>query len=83
MKVLLSLGMLCLFVIPFAAGQESDQIGFPQLNSPIKLHVNESAFIESENLQITLNRIDDSRCPSDVTCIWAGEAKSPTKSHTR
>ncbi|TBR09951.1 MAG: DUF333 domain-containing protein [Candidatus Nitrosotenuis sp.] len=76
MKGLLLLGMLCLFAIPFAAGQESDQIGFPQLNLPIKLHVNESAFLESESLQITLNHIEDSRCPSDVTCIWAGEAKA-------
>lgn len=75
MKSLVLLGVLCLFAIPFAAGQESEQIGFPQLNSPIKLHVNESTFLESENLQITLNNIDDSRCPSDVTCVWAGEAK--------
>ena len=75
MKALLLLGMLCLFVIPFAAAQELDQIGFSQLNSPIKLHVNDSTFLETENLQITLNQIDDSRCPSDVTCVWAGEAK--------
>jgi putative hemolysin len=76
MKALLSFGMLCLFLIPFAASQESGQIGLSQLNSPIKLHVNESTFLESENLQITLNHMDDSRCPSDVTCVWAGEAKA-------
>ncbi|HSA98301.1 MAG TPA: DUF333 domain-containing protein [Candidatus Nitrosotenuis sp.] len=75
MKALLLLCVLCLFAIPFVAGQESDQIELPQLNSPIKLHVNESTLIESENLQITLNDIQDSRCPSDVTCVWAGEAK--------
>lgn len=76
MKALLALCMVCLSVIPFAAGQETDQITLPQLNSPIALHVNESTFLETENLQITLNNIDDSRCPADVTCIWAGEAKA-------
>ena len=75
MKALFSFVILCLFMIQFAAGQESEQMGFPQLNFPIKLHVNGSVFIESENLQITLNQIDDSRCPSDVTCIQAGDAK--------
>ena len=76
MKALLFLCMACLSVIPFAAGQESGQITLPQLNSPITLHVNESTFLETENLQITLDSIDDSRCPTDVTCIWAGEAKA-------
>lgn len=75
MRALFSLGIFLLLVIPFAAGQEPDQIRLPQLNSPIKLHVNESAFFGSDNLQITLNNIEDSRCPSHVTCIWAGEAK--------
>jgi hypothetical protein len=32
--------------------------------------------IKSENLKIQfLNVLDDSRCPSDVQCIWAGQAK--------
>jgi hypothetical protein len=29
---------------------------------------------QGEPLLVTLNQIEDSRCPSDVTCIWAGNA---------
>ena len=31
--------------------------------------------IEFEDLEIKFIKIEDSRCPSDVTCIWEGEAK--------
>lgn len=75
MKTVFSLALLCLLAIPLATAQDSDQITLPQLNSPIKLHINESTFLESESLQITVNSINDSRCPSDVTCVWEGEAK--------
>lgn len=75
MKAAFSLALLVLLAIPMAAAQGSDQITLPQLNSPIQLHLNESTFLESESLQITINHINDSRCPSDVTCVWEGEAK--------
>ena len=26
-----------------------------------------------DGLSVTLERIDDSRCPADVQCVWAGE----------
>lgn len=46
------------------------------LNIPFKLNINQTAVIGSENLKITfLNVTEDSRCPSDVQCIWEGQAK--------
>ncbi|MEW6722448.1 MAG: hypothetical protein AB1324_04250 [Candidatus Micrarchaeota archaeon] len=45
-----------------------------QLGEPFKLKLDQTAFIESENLYIKLTDIpQDSRCPSDVQCIRAGD----------
>jgi hypothetical protein len=45
------------------------------LDSEFVLQINQSAEIKSEELKITfLNVTSDSRCPSDVTCIWQGQA---------
>ncbi|MGQ4646381.1 hypothetical protein [Lyngbya aestuarii] len=37
------------------------------------LRVDESLFLEPASLEIKLLNIEDSRCPSDVQCIWAGQ----------
>lgn len=45
-----------------------------QLDQPFTLFVRQKATIE--DLQIRFISVpEDSRCPSDVTCIWAGNAK--------
>src|SRR3972149_9754011 len=47
------------------------------LDSEFVLQIDQSAEIKSEELKITfLNVTSDSRCPSDVTCIWQGQAGS-------
>lgn len=43
--------------------------------SPVTLRVNEQANF-SDGLVVTLVEINDSRCPSGVVCIWAGELSS-------
>jgi len=49
---------------------------YADLGQPFSLKLNQSAFIPSENLQILFQDVpSDSRCPSDVQCIWAGEVK--------
>ena len=41
-----------------------------------QLKVNETFLLESGGIKVQLlNVTSDSRCPSDVTCIWQGEAK--------
>ncbi|HEV8333467.1 MAG TPA: hypothetical protein VGQ22_18730 [Steroidobacteraceae bacterium] len=44
------------------------------LDAPIQLAPGESAVFDAEHLQVKFVGIDsDSRCPSDVACVWAGE----------
>lgn len=31
--------------------------------------------LDSKNISIKVSKIEDSRCPEDVVCVWAGEAK--------
>ena len=45
------------------------------LDSDFLLQFNQSAEIKSEDMKITfLNVTSDSRCASDVTCVWQGQA---------
>ena len=37
----------------------------------IKLRSGQTTSVE--NLKFTLDDVDDSRCPSDVTCVWGGQ----------
>ena len=44
------------------------------LDAPIQLAPGQSAVFDAENLAVKFVGIDtDSRCPSDVACVWAGE----------
>jgi hypothetical protein len=44
------------------------------LDAPIQLAPGESADFDAADLQVKFVGIDsDSRCPSDVACVWAGE----------
>jgi hypothetical protein len=40
------------------------------------LALGETAAVKGADARITFNKVtDDSRCPVDVTCVWAGDAK--------
>jgi hypothetical protein len=44
------------------------------LNAPIQLTPGQSAVYDAANLAVKFVAIEsDSRCPSDVACVWAGE----------
>lgn len=46
------------------------------LNQEIQLAPGEQAAYQQQALSVEFVRVvDDSRCPSDVTCVWAGEVK--------
>lgn len=45
-----------------------------RLDVPFTLGIGQSAAVEFENLTLKLINLSDSRCPSDVQCIQAGEA---------
>lgn len=66
---LIGLAIFCLIFQPtvFAASPK-DAV----LDSSFTLKIEDAVKIDSE-LQLTvLNAIEDSRCPSDVTCVWEG-----------
>jgi hypothetical protein len=44
-----------------------------QLGVPFQLGFNQTATMQE--LQIKIANLADSRCPSDVTCVWQGQAK--------
>ena len=64
--------VLSLFAVALAAcGRDGSAAA---LNAPIQLAPGQSAVFEAEKLEVQFVDIDsDSRCPSDVTCLWAGE----------
>jgi hypothetical protein len=46
-----------------------------QLGRPFKLRMGQQVTLRGERLRIRFAAVkEDSRCPSDVTCIWAGNA---------
>ena len=48
----------------------------PSLGQQFTLPVGQSVSIKGENLNIKFDKVtNDSRCPTGVQCIWAGEAK--------
>jgi hypothetical protein len=47
----------------------------PTANDLVELDEGETSTLPSFNAALTFNRkTEDSRCPIDVTCVWAGEA---------
>ncbi|MCC5605270.1 hypothetical protein LC612_00255 [Nostoc sp. CHAB 5834] len=44
------------------------------LNTPFYLKYGKKAYLPSENIEIKFSKvIEDSRCPTKVTCIWQGQ----------
>ncbi len=56
------------------AGCAPALVGEAQLDQPFTLYVRQAAQIDSLKVRF-LAVPEDSRCPSDVSCIWAGNAK--------
>jgi hypothetical protein len=52
----------------------SQEPSVPIPNTLIKVPLGESILLESYTIKF-VEVLEDSRCPKDVTCIWAGRAK--------
>jgi len=63
---IVTFSVIFLILQPAAFGAENNSLDFP-----IGLKIGETASINSE-LKMTLLDIEDSRCPSNVVCIWQG-----------
>ena len=69
-------GFISIFIIIFLIGciQPDDSVVPAELDVPFQLKINQVGIIKSENIKIFfLNVTEDSRCPSDVECIWPGQ----------
>ena len=42
------------------------------LNAPVQLAVGQSAVFKDADLKVQVVDVNDSRCPNDVACFWAG-----------
>src|SRR3990172_6842849 len=76
---LIAFGIFAIILASLGQGafaQSSEPMGIEaNLDSEFLLEVNQSAEIKSEDITVTFfNVTSDSRCPSDVTCIWQGQA---------
>src|SRR5256885_11855957 len=48
----------------------------PALNQSLDLKVGQTVSVQGTPLKVSFQSVaDDSRCPEDVTCVWAGNAK--------
>ena len=45
------------------------------LGAEFKIKNGQQAVIRGEKLHITLASVNDSRCPTGVTCVWAGDGE--------
>lgn len=66
------LAVVALLSAALAQAQESVAA---ELDSQFELKIRQQAIIESEDVTVTFVEVaGDSRCPSDVVCIWQGQA---------
>jgi hypothetical protein len=57
-------------------GQSTEPVKEVSLDEAFTIKVGEQVEIKDANLRITFNSVEeDSRCPVDVVCAWAGNAK--------
>jgi hypothetical protein len=71
------LEIISILIIIFMAGctQLESTIIPVDLDDPFQLKINQVGLIKSENVKIVfVNITEDSRCPSDVECVWEGQA---------
>ncbi|MEW5861490.1 MAG: hypothetical protein AB1861_29605 [Cyanobacteriota bacterium] len=56
--------------------QQDGKLVIAQLNREFKIGLNETAILPAENIWVKFTQVtEDSRCPVNVQCIWAGRAK--------
>ena len=53
--------------------QQPSEINFAKLDTEISLYIGESVIINDHGITLKfVDVLDDSRCPSDVECVWEG-----------
>ena len=66
--------LLIIFMLTGACTEENLTVPTVSLGNKIEAHYeSEEAYQESPKMKIT--KIEDSRCPKNVTCVWMGSVK--------
>ncbi len=61
--------------VEFSVFEDSTERVPAEFGTPFNLKINQTAFIESENIKIKFVDVtEDSRCPTGVVCVWEGQA---------
>jgi hypothetical protein len=73
--------VLILFLFaPALAGPARDDVKRVVLNQEFEIKVGEEVLVGKADLKVSFEAVtNDSRCPVDVTCVWAGNAKVALK----
>jgi hypothetical protein len=74
---MLRLMTLPLFLAACASSGSNDPTSAPTpaVNEEFTLSPGQTATVNGTNVRLTFDRVsEDSRCPTDVTCIWEGDA---------
>jgi len=72
-RYFLWLSIITILILPLAACGNTPAEVYADPGEEFSLSIGQSATIKGQSLRITFEDvIEDSRCPSDVTCIWAG-----------
>jgi hypothetical protein len=79
-RYFLWLSIITILVLPLVACGNTHPKVYADLGQEFSLSLGQTATINGQALQITFEDvIEDSRCPSDVTCIWAGRVSCVIK----
>ena len=70
-KSLFFIALLGVFV---SCEKEEQPVSFG-LGDEVEFKMGQTVYSENNDLSLEILDINDSRCPSDVVCIWQGEAK--------
>ncbi len=68
--------LLCLVAGLWLRGCSAPEPSSVQLGQPFTLSINQPAQLSAKGLNLTFQDVlEDSRCPSNVQCAWAGQAR--------
>jgi uncharacterized Zn finger protein len=74
--IIINLVLLALFALGCNESDDDNSVS-AKLGEQFYIKVGQTESINSENIKIKLLEVtNDSRCASDVVCIWAGEVKA-------
>lgn len=73
MKAKIIIFIITLFVL--VSCEKLKDVGRLNIGQEINFKIGETIYSSNNSMSLKVIEVNDSRCPSDVTCVWEGEAK--------